>query len=122
MLQQDGTCVWEEDPQGADRAPPKAQEASPQRAHRGSGASASGPDPHQKGLSKFTSGRQRKEVCAKILRLSHFVKYFAQHPDCLNVTASRQAQDPKMNQRGAGHGKESQEHHSSKKTGRQVER
>lgn len=43
-------------------------------------------------------------------------------PDCLNVTASGQAQEPKMNQRTAGHGKHSQEHHSSKKTGRQVER
>ena len=78
VLQQDGACVWEEDPQGADRAPPKAQEASPGREHRGSGASASGPDPHQKGPRKFTPGRQRKEVCAKIPRLSHLDKYFAQ--------------------------------------------
>lgn len=43
-------------------------------------------------------------------------------PDCLTVTASGQAQDLKMNQRTAGLGKQSQEHHSSKKTGRQVER
>lgn len=91
MLQQDGAVVWEEDPQGADRAPPKAQEASPEGT-QGLRGFAPGPDPTTRAPVWSTCGRRGKEGGLCRDPETHFVKYFAQCflTACVTASAARQ--------------------------------
>ena len=105
---QDGTCVWGgRGPPGSRQYSSNDQGAAPWRApQRLSGFCTRTGCPPERAPSRFTSGHQRREVCAEILETLLFWQILhAVFPNCLYVIASCQARDPKVNKSSAGQGK-----------------